>query len=637
MKKITIFCLLAFLLAIVSTVFADEKITFNPHDLIVNTQHGPIKGGALGDGSINDPKVYAWIKIPYAAPPLGDLMFMPPIDPKPWKEPLDCSKYEITINDYPMQWDWGRSYFSGKHQPIGTLDCLYLNVWRPQTTEKNLPVQVDFHGGSTENWAGLDSNEWQDYVNEANCILVAPNFRLGPWGNFSHPALKTGDPLGDSGNFATLDQLKVLKWVQDNITLFGGNPDNVTISGQSSGGLQSVYLLHSPLAKDLFHKAMISSPSLMHIKGTIEKGNNAGKKILENFLLYEENEVSTEEEAIKIAASMTREEQAAYLRKMFGGEPLLVFTAIGNGTPERPSKSDLYYWGFLDGCVINKAIDWDKNYYPKPLIIGTTETDRYNTPTIKAAGASALSDYAYAILYGKEDKYNNFEEAIKDLVDFESTPGGWKYSSVKDFLEKYYIVRNSRQVPFAVAAVHIPCRATAEAGLNAYGYRQDWGSDVNIPVGRFDGYFQLIVGADHSSDLFAMYDWNDIKGPGWFDNWTRKLIFFDENYAGRKEMTNAIQAYLKEFLHSTDGTIKKTESMPILWEPWTKDAEAFMSWNASPDAMILKMEFDTFTNDTLEAFLIKKINGLKDATPEDKNALIDYVKKAIPKYIAGEG
>ncbi len=616
-----------------------DQAPFDHQTLEVMTTFGPVKGGALGDGSLKHPAVYAWIKIPYAAPPVGDLMFRAPKDPAPWKEVRDGSQYNISIDDYPIQWDWGKKYFSGEKQVIGTIDSLYLNVWRPQTTEMNLPVQIDIHGGSSVNWAGLDSNEWQAYVNAANCVVVAPNYRLGPWGNFAHPALETGDPLDDSGNYAMLDQIKAMQWIKDNIRAFGGNPDNVTLSGQSSGGMHVAMLMHSPLAKDLFHKAMVSSASLKYAKTTKQMGNVAAAKILDNLLLYDDNGITTAEAAAEKAASMSKEEIAAYLRKTFTDNPLLVFTAVNNGTPHRPSKSDLYYWGFLDGHVINKAIDWDAkgSYYPKPLIVGNTETDRDIYSTNEATGAEALYNYTYEILYGKENIYKSFGDAVTALVPFEkTTPGGWMNHSVEDFLAKFKIISDSKQIPFDIAVVQTPARGTAAAGRPVYAYRQDWASLArpDLPLGAFDGYYQHTAGADHSSDLFTMYDWNDIKGPGWFEGWTRAFVFVDANYKGRKSMTQAVQAYLKGFLHSADGTIAKTAEMPVAWSAWTADKEGFLTWNASLDEAVMEMNGNTYTIESLFAALSQRIDGLKSATAKDKAAMTQYVKEEIPRYLS---
>lgn len=636
----------------VETESVNQEITeqtdlFDPETLIAMTKFGPVQGGALGDGSLENPSVYAWIKIPYAKPPVGELMFKAPQDPEPWVDPLDCSTYDITVDDYPIQWDW--AYFTNEEKVIGTLDCLYLNVWRPQTPETNLPVQVDIHGGSSVNWSGLDSNEWQDYVNETNVIVVAPNYRLGPWGNFSHPALKTGDPLDDSGNFAILDQIKVLQWIQDNIEAFGGDPGNVTLSGQSSGGLHVSMLLHSPLAKDLFHKVIISSPALQNpavqrneTPATIEEGNAAADQILVNLLIYDHNDINTSEEARAKIDGMSTEEIAAYLRDKFTNDPLLVFTAVNNGTPDRPSKSNLYKWGFVDGYVVNESIDWDPssgNFYPKPMIIGDTEADMYaNYPAQKDSGGIEIYNYTYDILYGGEIVYETYDEAIQALVPLnEITPGGWKNYSVEDFKEKYDIASDALLRSYDIIGVQNPARGAASAPEldgKVFVYRQDWGSNADPNVDNvipypYDGFYQFTIGADHSSDLWAMYDWNDIKGPAWFETWTRAFVFTDENYAGRKDLADKVQAYLGAFLHSSDGTIPKTDKMPIVWEPWTDDKEQFITWNATADKAVFEMNDLTFTGESLQTYLNDRIDALSEATDKDKAALKEWVNTQL--------
>jgi len=620
---------------------------FNPQTQIAETIHGPVKGGALGDGSLKSPAVYAWIKIPYAAPPLGDLMFKAPRDPKPWQTALDCSIYKITVDDYPTQWDWGKSYFSGKKQPIGSQDCLYLNVWRPRTTETGLPVQMDIHGGSSCNWAGLDSNEWQAYVNEANCIVVTPNYRLGPWGNFSHPALKTGDPRDDSGNFAILDQIKALEWIRDNIEAFGGDPGNVTLSGQSSGGLHASMLMHSPLAKDLFQKAIISSPSFLKRQerlANVEEGNRLGKQIVVNLVLYDDNGIDTVEAAKERVDRMSLEETAAYLREVFANDPLLVFTAVNKGTPHRPSKSDLYRWAFTDGHVVAPSIDWDAaagHFFPKPMIIGDTEADMYaNYQAQKDSGGIEIYNYTYKIIDGGEVLYESYDEAIEKLVPMnQPVSGGWQNYSIADFKAKYDVASDACLRAYDVIGVHDPARKAAAApGMDGkvFVYRQDWASYPETIVDNalpFDGFYQFTIGADHSSDLWAMYDWNDIKGPGWFEGWTRKYVFADKNYRGRKDLSQRIAAYLGAFLRSKDGRIPKTEDMPITWEPWTKEKEQFMTWNATADSAVLGMNDRAFTGTTLRAYLRGRIDSLSEATARDKAAL----KKWTDIQIAGFG
>lgn len=621
--------------------------TFNSETLVVLTTNGPIRGGALGEGTPESPAVYAWIRVPYAAPPLGQLMFRAPRDPDPWTDTLDCSGYDITIDDYPTQWDWGQDYFSGEHRVIGTNDCLYLNVWRPQTSETNLPVQMNIHGGSSCNFAALGAKEWEDYVNDANCIIVAPNYRLGPWGNFVHTVLKTGNPLDDSGNFAILDQIKVLQWIQDNIEAFGGDPGNVTVSGQSSGGLQVAMLLHSPLAKNLFHKAIISSaglyPQLISI--SVESGYESADQLLLNLLLFDKNEIESEEAAAAAIAQMSKEEIREYLLDVFSNNPLLVFTAYNYGKPNRPSSSKLYHWGFSDGYVVSEALNWDYcsgHYFPKPLIIGATEADmNANHPAQKDSGGINLYRYAYEILYGKDIIYDSFDEAVDALVPMnETVPGGWQNYSANDFKAKYEIASDACLRGYDIIGVHEPARLTAMApGMEdkVYVYRQDWGSSADASIesaipSEFEGFFQYAIGADHSSDLWAMYDWNDIEGPGWFVEWTRHFVFVEGNYAGRKDLAGKVAAYLRVFLHSADGTITKTGGMPIAWAPWTAASEQFITWNATARKAVFKMNDKTFTADSLRVYLDERIDALPEATVEDKAALKAWIEPQLAVF-----
>lgn len=625
-------------------------------ELPVQTVYGPVQGAAMGSkNDIENPPVYAWTRIPYAKPPVGDLMFKAPQDPEPWSEVKDCTQYDITYDDYPVQWDW--AYFTDEKKVIGNIDSLYLNVWRPQTNKTKLPVQVDIHGGSACNWSGLEANEWQAYVNKANVIVVAPNYRLGPWGLFYNTSLNTGDPEDDSGNFALLDQIKVLKWVKDNIAAFGGDPDNVTLSGQSSGGLHAVLLLHSPLAKDLFHKAIVSSPSMgSRLEKTVEDGQQASEQLLVNLLFYDETTNLTEEEALQAAEAMSDSDKAAYFRDKFTNDPKLVFTAINYGTPNRPSRSPLFIWGFVDGHVISPTIDWDPaggNYFPKPMIIGDTKSERGRGSAKSACGGSALSSAHYAFLYGGPFDYASCDEAIADLVaivadpdnpqEAERTQGGWFNWSVEDFKAKFEIVSAVRSRAFDTVIQNAARSAVAARELKdkIFIYRHDWaagsdepGYDDGIP---FSECYHFNLGAQHSDDLAFMYDWNDIIGPDWFDTWTRVFAFNDDNYEGRKGLAEAVGSYLEAFLHSKNGKMKKIKPInkkkydkPVQWKPWTDKSEQIMTWNADKTkAMIAMNSTEVFTEETLKTYFESSIDNLPEATSEDKSALKLWCAEAL--------
>ena len=143
------------------------------------------------------------------------------------------------------------------YKPIGSEDCLYLNIWSPSPATAKLPVIVFIHGGSNVVGAAFDPlHVGGNLARSANAVVATVAYRLGVMGWFSHPAFNTGDPLRDSGNFAVLDLIQSLKFVKNNIAGFGGDPDNVTIMGHSAGSTNVNALVVSPLAAGLFHKAV---------------------------------------------------------------------------------------------------------------------------------------------------------------------------------------------------------------------------------------------------------------------------------------------------------------------------------------------------------------------------------------------
>lgn len=201
--------------------------------------------------------------LPYAAPPVGPNRWRPPRPAPQRTGVLDASRFgPACIQPTPQV----ASIYS---QDLGATseDCLSLNIWAPATATK-APVIVWIHGGAL--LAGSSKEPLYDGAALAakGVVVVSINYRLGVLGYLAHPELSAESPLGVSGNYGLLDQIAALGWVQKNIAAFGGDPDNVTIAGESAGGLSVLYLMASPLAKGLFDKAiaqsayMISTPVL---------------------------------------------------------------------------------------------------------------------------------------------------------------------------------------------------------------------------------------------------------------------------------------------------------------------------------------------------------------------------------------
>lgn len=193
--------------------------------------------------------------IPYAAPPVGELRWRAPRAAEPWSGVLDASEFGAVCPQPPRP-----------ARPIALPqdeDCLTLNIWAPAQRGAALPVMVWIHGGAFQLGSGAQPFYDGAALSESGVVVVTFNYRLGKLGFFAHPALSQEHDLHYpeelEGNYGLMDQLAALRWVQDNIGQFGGDPDNVTIFGESAGAVSVNYLLTSELAQGLFHKAISQS------------------------------------------------------------------------------------------------------------------------------------------------------------------------------------------------------------------------------------------------------------------------------------------------------------------------------------------------------------------------------------------
>jgi para-nitrobenzyl esterase len=229
-----------------------------------------IDSGYISGTVISDNPVHIFRGIPYAAPPVGDLRWKPPQPVKPWSDIRECTDFGQTPSQdmaIPME---------GSQTEIGE-DCLYLNVQTPAGYAfDKLPVMVWFHGGCYHMGSGNSLESNSPALPEYGIVLVSVTHRLGVMGLMAAPELSKESPYNASGNYMVLDLIESLKWIQRNIAAFGGDQNNITIAGFSGGGGKVIGMLASPLAKGLFHKAIIESGSLyMLFPGTPIKDQEA--------------------------------------------------------------------------------------------------------------------------------------------------------------------------------------------------------------------------------------------------------------------------------------------------------------------------------------------------------------------------
>jgi para-nitrobenzyl esterase len=218
----------------------------------VRTEAGKVSGKGTGDASV---KVF--MGVPFAAPPVGDLRWKAPQPVVTWEGVRECVIPPASaMQAIPKPFFCWSKEFMAPESPLSE-DCLYLNIWTPAKTDRDkLPVMVWIHGGAFTSGSGTVPLYNGEGLARKGVVFVTINYRLGIFGFFAHPLLSAESPGKVSGNYGILDQIEALKWIQKNINAFGGDPDNVTIAGQSAGSFSVNILMVSPLAKGLFHRAI---------------------------------------------------------------------------------------------------------------------------------------------------------------------------------------------------------------------------------------------------------------------------------------------------------------------------------------------------------------------------------------------
>ena len=258
---------------------------------VLSLENGKVQGVYNKDKTV---EVYAGI--PYAKAPIGELRWKEPQDVENWEGVRDCSYFAprsmqpgsnaitSTLVDMYAEGGWHPDYNMHSNQNMSE-DSLYLNIWRPNTTETNLPILTFIHGGSLT----TGSSAFEDYNGEEmakkGIIMITIQYRLGVFGYFAHPELINESGNNTTGDYGLLDQIMALKWVNDNAQYFGGDKDNITIAGESAGSSSVSAICTSPLAKGLFKRAIGESSSLVtkkapHTYRTLDLALETGNKVM---------------------------------------------------------------------------------------------------------------------------------------------------------------------------------------------------------------------------------------------------------------------------------------------------------------------------------------------------------------------
>jgi para-nitrobenzyl esterase len=328
-------------------------------------------------GYQNNHRVSVWQGIPYAAPPIGELRWKAPRSVKPWQNVKSMLRPGNNCASQTFKTSSDNNDFDGSE------DCLYLNIYAPENAE-NLPVMFWIHGGA--NNGGSSSNPVYDgsqLAAQYQVVVVTINYRLTAFGWLSHPALRLNpeNAADASSNFGTLDQIEGLKWVQRNIQKFGGNSGKVTIFGESAGGWNVMAMMASPLAKNLFHGAIVQSGGLdietVEIAENYqdEGGHQHSSRELINQLIISDGKASDITGAKSVQDDMSHAEIAKYLRDKSTDDIFQAFRSETGGKVFR--NIDL----IGDGVALPKAITSQElfskpaNYNAVPVMLGTNRDE----------------------------------------------------------------------------------------------------------------------------------------------------------------------------------------------------------------------------------------------------------------------
>jgi len=508
-------------------------------------------------GSVDkEAKTFSWLGVPYAKPPVGVMRWRAPVDPQPWgvltakQFGNPCVQIGSLYGPPPEGQEFGLSLRDTFGKPVGHEDCLTLNVWRPKTHKPNLPVLVFIHGGSNRTgWNGAPGygGDSGRLAAEQDIVAVTVNYRLNLFGWLNHPALKTGDPLDDSGNFGTLDLIQALRFVKNNIANFGGDPNNITIMGQSAGSINVWSLIVSPKAAGLFHKAVPISAGLNTTSP--DTSLSFANRLLQQ-LVIKDGLAADVSGAIAYLAGLTNAQIKSYLYGKSANELVLMLNnPIVGGIPPNVLRDGVVVPSDAVAALTNGAIN------NVPVMSGTTKEEGklFTNPAFKPDAtlgpfAGAAARWTLMFTFNPDDPAST-PVALTDLVLPQFLPADKPQTSCADVGYNLF-ARNCSLVPT------IFFWANQADTLNRLQPHQRKTFAYNFAWARQPEPWKTFFGAVHALDTVFIYgDFTGIFLEG----------FSTANEPGREALSAIMRAALGSFMRTGDPN---NRSLGTLWKPW---------------------------------------------------------------------
>jgi len=477
---------------------------------------------------------HAWLGIPYARPPLGALRWRAPQPAPAW----EGTRPALASGSPCVQLASALGGASGadEGEPTGNEDCLFADVYAPRFApdevprgEARLPVMVWIHGGgNTIGEAGF--YDGSKLASAHRVVVVAVNYRLGPLGWLRHPALAAPDASDAerSGNFGTLDLVQALRWVRENAPAFGGDPNRVTIFGESAGGTNVVTLLLAPAARGLFHRAIVQSGGttaydLVEAEARREQGGHAwsSREAIAS-LLVKAGLAPDREAAHRKAEAMAPEELGAWLRARPASELLLAYDERFGGMLEMPRV-------FRDGAVLPAddfaiALRRPGARAPVPVVLGT---NRDEVKLFMALDPERVRRFLFLRFVRDRESYER---------DAAYGSRGWKASGADEL-----------------------AAAMAEAGgPPAYLYRFDW-DELPTILGMDTAQ---LLGAAHGFEIPFVFGHFELGRLG-------RGLFRESNRPGREALSGQMMSYWAAFAYDGDPGRGRGGELPS-WPAWSE-------------------------------------------------------------------
>lgn len=519
---------------------------------VVKVANGEVSG-AVEDG------IASWKGVPFAAAPVGPLRWRAPQPAANWNGVRAATQYSADCMQKP---------FGGDAAPLGTTpaeDCLYANIWKPAGSAGKVPVIVWIYGGGFVNGGASPPTYSGANMAKQGVMFVSFNYRVGRFGTFALPQLTRQDPdHGLIGNYGFLDQIAALKWVQRNIAAFGGDPSNVTIIGESAGGMSVHTLVTTPLARGLFQKAMVMSG------GNAETAGNATlhdvEQVYSDFAKAKGISPSDPDALDKLRA-LTAEQvtDGLSMMQMFQPKP-------GPKTFSGP---------FLDGkIVVDQAKAYESgNFARVPMIIGATSADMGGKSGFMIAGARSAS--ARIAKQGVPVWHYRFSY----VADSVGQPGAQHATDIPFFFDNAAIKYGAQTTPKDVAmgktisayivnfaktgnpnGAGLPAWPKYDAGSDplmdfsvagkAVPGRDPWGADIDrdvqrLAAARASGHYNSLV-----TPLGTMLD--DPAAKAVLERHIAAVIHSEQINMARGVTLQALQSYMPQVL--SDAMLQQIDS-----------------------------------------------------------------------------